>query len=853
MPPTHLALEVRPELPPALARLNDFANDLTYSWDRRVRALFNLIDRELWHTCGHSPKVFLRRVAQDRLEAASRSLVFMQDFQSVVSSYDTYLASTAEADVRALVDPERDLIAYFCAEFGLHESMPIYSGGLGILAGDHCKAASDLGLPFVAVGMLYRAGYVDQRLDALGNQQLRYNMLDFDDLPVSLVRSPDGAPLRVEVALPGRVLALQVWEARCGHIRLVLLDADIEQNGEADRRITLQLYGGDLTTRIEQEMVLGIGGVRALRALGLAPTVWHINEGHAAFLILERLREQVAAGRPFAAALEQVAAATVFTTHTPVPAGHDVFPHELMRRHFGDMVRELGIDEERFLALGQSPVSAEGFNQTALALRGSRFHNGVSRIHGGVAAHCESYVWPQVPPDENPMDYVTNGIHVPTFLAQAWVQLFDLRFGSHWRDAVREPGFWNRLDDLPDATFWSVRQLLKGDLIREVRTRAERQHRRNGLSETEIRRLTRHLDRDRDVCILGFARRFATYKRATLLFNDPARLARILNDPERPALLVFAGKAHPRDEPGQQLIRTIADYSRRPEFEGRILLLEGYDMALARRLVSGVDVWLNTPEYPLEASGTSGMKAGINGVLNLSILDGWWAEGHAPDDGNGWGIAPHGPSMPLADRNRYESVDILDTLEHQVLPLYYERNRSGYPEAWVGRAKSSMKSILPRFSARRMVMEYASRFYSPASAQQRRLAEGGGAGAEALAEWKARVRANWEAVSLRLAAPPQRHLRWGDPFEIAVDCRLGALAPEDVRVELLLGRSDAEERFEVLQRHELLPVGSTGQGEERFQLSLTPDLPGLLGYRLRIFPHHPLLAHAFETGLMTWL
>ncbi|HEY5790217.1 MAG TPA: alpha-glucan family phosphorylase, partial [Gammaproteobacteria bacterium] len=633
MPGTRFSIEVQPTLPERLARLEELASDLLYSWDREVRGLFWRLDAALWENCHHNPRIFLRRVAQARLDAAARDRVFLEDYARVISSYDSYHREASRSDLELVLNPAEDLVAYFCAEFGFHESCPIYSGGLGILAGDYCKAASDLGLPFVAVGLLYRQGYFTQTIDAHGNQVAHYTPIRFSDLPVRRATAADGSPLEVELQLPGRVLRLNVWLAKAGHIQLVLLDSDRPENSDDDRAITYQLYGGDEQTRIQQEMVLGIGGVRALDKLGLRPTVWHINEGHAAFSILERCREAVAGGLPFAAALELVAAGTVFTTHTPVPAGHDIFPRQLVEQYLGDYAAGLGLDLGQFIALGTHGDDRERFNQTALALRGSRFHNGVSAIHGAVAARMEAYAWAQVPPAENPLTHVTNGVHVPTFLAREWVNLFDMRFSGQWRSELLNEEYWERIDELPDHSFWSLRQSLKSEMLADVRRRAIAQHRRNGLGPGQVERLVRHLDPDDpEVLTVGFARRFATYKRATLWFSDAERLARLLNHPERPAVLIFAGKAHPRDIPGQDLIRAIHGFAQRPEFEGRIILLEGYDMALARKLVAGCDVWANTPEYPLEASGTSGQKAGINGVINLSVLDGWWGEGYNGDN-----------------------------------------------------------------------------------------------------------------------------------------------------------------------------------------------------------------------------
>jgi len=850
---TRFTLEVRPRIPQRLERLKELANDLLYSWDRQVRGLFYRLDPDLWESCRHNPKVFLRRVSQQRLEEAAEDRIFMEDYNRVLSSYDTYHQEQIHSGIKRILDPKHDLVAYFCAEFGFHESLPIYSGGLGILAGDHCKAASDLGIPFVAVGMLYRQGYFTQTIDGHGNQITHYTPTNFEDLPISPALNAKGEEVRVQVDLPGRPVTIKVWKVKAGHITLYLLDTDLPENSPPDRSITYQLYGGDINTRIQQEIVLGIGGVRALRALGLHPTVWHINEGHSAFQILERCRERVQnQGLDFASALELVAAGTVFTTHTPVPAGHDIFHHSLISSYFSDYIKDLGIEMAEFLQLGASPGNEGGFNQTALALRGSRFHNGVSRIHGDVASRMEGYIWPQIPHEENPIRYVTNGVHVPTFLAREWANMFDMRFGGEWRNELLHEEYWHRIDDIPDHSYWSLRQSLKSELLEDVRRRAVLQHRRNGCSEAQIERLTRYLSpHETDILTFGFARRFATYKRATLLFTDPARLARLLNDPQRPVILIFAGKAHPHDLPGQHLIQVIYDFSRRPEFEGKIILLEGYDLALARKLVTGVDVWINNPEYPLEASGTSGQKAGINGVINLSVLDGWWGEGYNGE--NGWAITPHGPQYDASYRNREEAQELLDILEKQVIPLYYGRNSHGYSENWVKMSKASMKSIMPRFNSQRMVMDYVTSFYGPATRQRSTLLENGAAPARELAEWKRKVARTWPGVRVRLLNEAPQEIMSGTTLPIRVAAYLNELSAEDVVVECLVGTETENEEFAVHDRFILTAIGQNENGETLFHLDLSPSLPGLQYYKLRIYPYHRLLSHPFETGCMLWL
>jgi starch phosphorylase len=850
-PGTPYVLEVNPKIPPQLARLEELANNLWYSWDRATRGIFSRLHPALWGAVGHSPKVLLKRVDEKRLTDAAADPLFFNNFSRVLSAYDSYHAEPMRASGPEWLG-QGDLVAYFCAEFGFHESLPIYSGGLGILAGDHCKGASDLRVPFVAVGLLYRQGYFHQTIDNEGNQRADYNDSDFDDLPIQPVLKDGGVELRVEVELPGRKLAVKVWQARVGHVILYLLDTDIDANVERDRAIAHRLYGGDRATRIEQEIVLGTGGARALAALGVKPTVWHINEGHAAFLVLERMRGMMRQGLlDFEAALEAVAVNTVFTTHTAVPAGHDYFSEEMIRAYFEDYCRELGLAPEKLLALGRTRSSAD-FNMTALAVRGSRHQNGVSRIHGGVSSQILQDLWPQVPAEENPVDYVTNGVHVPTFLAGEWADVFDRFVGYDWAQGVGEHAAWTGVERVPDHVFWSTLQHLKTQMLHLVRYRVRQQYLRDQGSEAHLDRLFKFADPENpNVLTIGFGRRFATYKRASLLFENLDTLRQIVSDPKRPVLFIFAGKAHPADVPGQEFMRHIMHVARMPEFEGRILLVEGYDLRLARRLVSGVDVWLNNPVYPLEASGTSGMKAGMNGVLNLSVLDGWWGEGYEGD--NGWAIRPASTALDQQRRNREEARTLYETLQDQVIPMYYRRGASGHSPEWIKMAKRSVASLLPRFNSSRMVHEYVAKFYLPASQQGALLAQNGFERARALAAWKARVREAWSAVAVRRLDAPKRRIQFGDSLRVEVGVRLNGLKPADVMVELLLFHDGLEPDGPPV-RHALLATGAvTSADEQVFAFELDPELCGRLGYRIRAYPCHELLTHPFELGLMLWV
>jgi starch phosphorylase len=853
---TTLTLETRPRIPPALSRLEELAGNLAYAWDRDIRRVFWRLDRQLWLDCENNPKLVLRRIPQAALESAAVDRDFLEDYNRALSSFDSYMAAGPRPEIDEHLWPGPDLVAYFCAEFGLHESLPIYSGGLGILAGDHCKAISDLGVPFVAVGLLYRQGYFTQTIDAQGCQHANAHTVDFDELPIRLCRGAGGEELRVKVEIGERDVQLRIWEAKVGEVSLYLLDCDVENNRDADRAITYQLYGGDSDTRIQQEIVLGIGGVRALRALGRKPSVWHINEGHAAFQILERVRECVGGGLPFDVALEAVAAGTVFTTHTPVPAGHDIFHHAQMRGFLGRVLGQFGVGESTLLALGADNHGGDRFNMTSLALRGSRFHNGVSKIHGGVASRMESYLWPQVSPEENPIRSVTNGVHLHTFIARAWTRLFHDSFRG-WRTGLLDNEYWQCIDSIPYDRYVAVRRQLKRDLLIDIAARVRRQLRRNGVPETIIARATQYVDDcNSKALVLGFARRFATYKRATLILRDEARLARLLNDPDRPAILIFAGKAHPKDQPGQELIRKLYETSMKPEFIGRLIMVEGYDMLLARNLVQGCDVWLNNPEYPLEASGTSGEKAGINGVVNVSVLDGWWDEGYVAggrDGPNGFAIKPVDPRYWYAllgdqvarqKRDEEEARQLLDILEQQVVPIYYGADDAGYAPEWIRISKNSMKTLIPRFNSARMVMDYVRDFYGPAARQTARFTGDNFAVARDYAAWKRKLQQSWGGVGLGAPQIPKM-LQQGEPLALSVTARLNGLSAGDVIVECLIGRMDGD-RFITEKTVPLAPAGGA-----TFSAQIEP-LPGLQSLRVRMRPSHPAMSHPFELGAAVW-
>ena len=873
MTPQKFDLHVKPRLPERIGRLNELTANLWFSWHRPTRQLFHMLDQDLWFRTGRNPRVFLRSVEQSILEMAATNDTFLGAYRRALAEFDSYIEQKSAGYGPAALSGD-DVIAYFCAEFGYHESFPIYSGGLGILAGDHCKTASDMGLPFVAVGLLYRQGYFNQQIDGSGQQLVSYSTIEADDSPVVAARDAAGNEVIVHCDVAGRMVAIKAWRADVGRIPVFLLDTDLPENTPEDRQITRQLYGGDIETRLQQEIVLGIGGVRVLRAVGVSPHVWHTNEGHSAFQILERIRELIGTGLDFNAALEAVAACTVFTTHTPVSAGHDVFDRGVLLKYLQKLVGELGVAENRVLELGADAATPAGFNMTRLALAGSRHINGVSRIHRQVTAEICASNWPEVPPAENPVGFVTNGVHVPTFMQTEWVELLESNLGAAWRYQLMDRELMSRIEDVPDGRFWYVTQQVKSAMLVALRDRLQRQHTRNRMSEAHIHRLLKHLDPERpDVLTIGFGRRFATYKRATLLLHDLAWLKDTVDSAGRPVVFIFAGKAHPADHPAQELLRELYRVSNQPEFFGKLLVVENYDMGFGRLLTSGVDVWLNTPVHPMEASGTSGMKAAINGTVNLSVLDGWWAEGY--DGQNGWAIPPSRQPNNAAERDRHDARTLYEILQDEVIPLYYARDeRLGYSPGWVKKCKRSMATILPHFNMNRVVHDYAVLYYGPAARRGRQLAANGYGGARELARWKERVKAAWPGVGLRLASEPVHAVEHSSNIEIDVDVALNGLAPADVRLECVVhrdlcsevtvpirqfaGRGPSEPGLRTVGNEHLFvqpfePVGKPAAGLQRYRLAFRPPWCGALHYGIRAVPWHVELSHPHELGLMRWI
>ncbi|MBM3750139.1 MAG: glycosyltransferase family 1 protein [Acidimicrobiia bacterium] len=704
-------------LPHRLSRLHELAMDLSWTWSP-AREVFRRLDYRLWQQTRHNPVLMLRLMDSEALARAANDADLLAVYDRAVSGLDvmrtgnghmgngqprTWWHSVVSASTT-------DVVAYFSAEFAVHQSLPIYAGGLGVLAGDHCKEASDLGIPLIGVGFMYPQGYFRQRVSPEGWQQEQYERIDWANAPVQRAQTRDRKPCIVQVPLGTRTVLVQVWEVRLGRVRLLLLDTDLEQNQPWDRELSARLYGGGQDTRLQQEIVLGLGGVLALRALGLTPAVWHLNEGHAAFVILQRLRDLLAAGTPWEDALVDVRRSTVFTTHTPVPAGHDAFPFSLVEQHLAGCWGSMGEERDHFLALGTYDNGAgPQFNMTALAMRSAGAINAVSQLHGDVTREMFAPLWPDLAVGDRPVGAITNGVHVPTWVAGGMARLFDRHLGAQWRDRYDEPELWLRLHEIPDDELWAARQALRNSLFQFVRERArERFAEDGGVS----RAVAGGAMLDPEALTIGFARRFTGYKRPDLIFRDVERLARLVNDARRPVQFVFAGKAHPADEAGKHHLQQIFRHALDSRFGGRIAFVDDYDLHVAHLLVQGCDVWLNNPRKPLEASGTSGMKAAMNGVPHLSIGDGWWAEGYAGD--NGWLIDGRAETTDQGVVDDADAAALYDLLEQSVIPAFYTRGPKNLPTRWLAIVRRSIATVTPRFSTRRMLKDYIERAYAPA-------------------------------------------------------------------------------------------------------------------------------------------
>lgn len=851
-------INVVPNIPPALERLRELAYNLRWSWDHETIALFRRLDRDLWEKTGRNPVWMLGRLTQDQLQDAADDEAFMAHLDRVCTAYDRYMDETTSTWYKMHYGPrpEKPIIAYFSTEFGLTECLRNYSGGLGVLSGDHMKSASDLGLPLVGVGILFQEGYFSQYLNPDGYQQEAYPINDYPNQPVRKALDAQGNPLLVRVPFPGRMLAAQIWHVQVGRVPLYLLDTNIPENPLLeDRNLTDRLYGGDRRQRIRQEILLGIGGLQALHLLGIDPLVCHMNEGHSAFLGLERIRTLMKAHPElsFDEARDICASGNLFTTHTPVAAGLERFGFDLIDEHFPYMWQELRISREQFFDLGRENMGGyELFSMPVLAVNISSAANGVAKLHGVVSRNMWQWMYPRLPREEVPVGHVTNGIHVETWTSREMGSLFDRYLDPSWREDPTRTQTWADIDRIPDAELWRTHERRRERLVAFCRDRLKQTLKARGFPQFEVDAADEALNPD--ALTIGFARRFATYKRATLIFSDPERLSRILNDPERPVQLIFAGKAHPHDMPGKEFIKNIVNMSRRPEFRNRVVFIENYDMAIARALVQGVDVWLNNPRRPLEASGTSGMKVIYNGGLNASTLDGWWDEGYDPSVG--WAIG-HGEEYPPeqdALQDKIEVEALYNLLEKDIVPLFYEqRSRDGLPREWISRVKRSIRKLAPFFNTTRMVQEYAANYYLPMAERCERLIQPDLVRGKAYAEWRRRLYNVWPKVRILEVKADGASLKIGTPQTVHATVDLGDLTPDEVIVQLYHGFLDTSGNIVEGQAVDMVPLkhGNTGSVHD-FATEIIFDATGQHGVSVRVLPQHPDLPTPYLRGIIAW-
>lgn len=839
---------VRASLPASMEILLNIAMNLRWSWDPRAVELFRWIDADAWERAGHDPVRMLGLTTKERFEELSKDAPFMSFLKTIHKDLQNYLEEPRWFQLHDH-EPAVRTVAYFSPEFGVSEALPIYSGGLGVLAGDHLKAASDLGVPLVAVGLLYHQGYFRQHLNADGWQEERYPALDPHGMPLVLLTGDDDQPLKVEVDLAGARCVAQLWRAQVGRIPLILMDCDVEENDVEERGVTDRLYGGGTEHRLRQEIVLGVGGVRALQATGYDADVFHSNEGHAGFLGVERIRQLVhGQGMTFDEALEAVRVATIFTTHTPVPAGIDVYNADLMERYFDSFAKECETTFDRFMALGQREPAEETkeatFNMAIMGIRLAARANAVSKLHGVVSRSIFSDLWPSAPDDESPIGSVTNGVHTATWLGPEIREILDRRLEPGWTESG---GRMDKINEVPDAELWRARERARERLVYFVRQRLRAQLLNRGISESELGWTEEVFDPS--FLTVGFARRFAKYKRGTLLLSDVERFKRLLLAADRPIQVVIAGKAHPLDDGGKEMIQQLVHFSLDPEVRGRFAFIEDYDMEVARVLSQGSDVWLNNPRRLLEACGTSGMKAALNGAINCSVLDGWWDECY--DGNNGWAIGTIYSYFDDEHQDRVEASALYDVLEREVVPRFYDRPEGPVPRRWVERIKASISSLGRYVSADRMMRDYVEKLYEPAAKQTIEMSADGWARARALREWKDRVRETWEDVRVADVEGDSRAADIGEDREVFALVRLGRLSTDDVAVELAHGRVGANGELidpQVAEMTATLCEEETCQYRGAFRT----ESPGLYGYAVRVVPSHPDLTNRMDMGLLAW-
>jgi starch phosphorylase len=840
-------------IPDELKRLKDIAYNLWWSWNSEAIDLYREIDLALWEKLGKNPVRFLQEVSRSKIDQKLNDTEFMKNYNQVVENYDNYMSQKNTWFSETYPDKTDHQIAYFSAEFGLNEVLPVYSGGLGVLSGDHCKSASDLGLPFVACGLFYKQGYFSQRINNEGWQETIFHDLNYSQLPVSPALDNNGVQIKISVELPGRVVSAKIWKVAVGRVFIYLMDTDVEENSPTDRLLTSRLYGGDQETRIQQEIFLGIGGIRVLDTLGIKATVYHMNEGHSSFLGLELIRKLVQnQNLNFKIAKEIVSSQVIFTTHTPVPAGNDIFPFHLIDKYFSNFWGQLGISRHEFIDLGSKIGDNQNFNMTVLALTLSGQRNGVSELHGAVSRNIFNNVWPSVPEDEVPIDYITNGIHTLTWLSPSYKYLYDKHMDHDWKEKLYDDAIWDKIDDIPDEDIWKTHCVLKTKMIGYIRDRIRDQRIKNGEPPEMIKEVDNLLDSN--ALTIGFARRFATYKRANLIFRDLARIEKILNDKNMPVQIIFAGKAHPADRPAHEIIKNINDTARKNGFNGKVIIVENYNMTIARNLVQGVDLWLNNPRRPLEASGTSGQKVSINGIINFSVLDGWWCEGY--NGKNGWIVGDNSNHTNEYQQDNTDSESMYSTLEKQIIPLYYSRNENGIPVRWVKVMKESIKSVSPKYSMHRMVQEYTNKFYVTSMKRIDEINNTNFEFAKNLSSWKNYIENNWSSLSI-VAEKSDNHLLdlrtlSGQSIEIKTKVYLGNIETSEVKVELLYGTVKNNSNLDTPKVIEMKMDKKENDGSYLYSAEINITEGGEYGYTFRIVPNNSEMINPFDLGLIKW-
>lgn len=846
-------ITVNPQLPKEIEKLSKIAGNLWWSWNTEFLRLFKKIDKDLWEGIEKNPVKFLKLVSQDKLEKVAKNEEFLEEYKKCVDNFTNYMNSKNTWFSKNYPKNKNDLIAYFSAEYGLDETIPIYSGGLGILSGDHLKSASDLGLNFVAVGLLYKDGYFTQKINGYGGQENQYQKADLSNLPVETVKDLNQEDMIIEVKFPDGPIKLKVWKINVGRINLYLLDSDIEENKPENRDVTLKLYGGDQEMRIRQEIVLGMGGVYLLKKLGLSPTVYHMNEGHSAFLTLEIIKDLMEEKKiSFEMARDIATSKTVFTTHTPVPAGNDIFPLDLVEKYFKDFWPRLGLDREGFLKLGMKPtqILESGFNMGILALKIAGKKNGVSRLHGAVSRELFGEVWPNIAANESPITYVTNGIHTCSWLAQNLKELYNEYLIPYWQDNLHEDYVWEKIKDIPNKKLWEAHNNRKQKMLQMVKENTVNRLKRSGVSYEEIHEIVSKINPN--ALTIGFARRFATYKRATLIFKDLERITQILNDEAKPVQLIFAGKAHPADKVGQDLIKYINELSMKPQFKGKIFILENYNIGMSRYLISGVDVWLNNPRRPMEASGTSGQKASVNGVINFSVLDGWWAEGY--DQANGWTIGTNAEFSSYEEQDKADSESLYNTLENKIIPLYYQNTKQDVPEKWIEMMKNSIITTGGKYSTSRMVVDYINKMYMPLCNLYNKYY----ANIESVAEytsWKEELYNSWDKIEIRQSNNlSDITIDAGNNINVQAQVKLPNINPDNIEVQVYYGKIKENGMVDNIS---IIPMQLVDKNQEEhiytFVSKIELTTGGDYGYTFRVMPKHEMILESSNLNLIKWI